>query len=61
MYQCVYDPNCINADVFAMDNMQQGLCKQYVTCDEKTCWNNKANSCDVYNKTEVDCKISQVV
>ena len=61
MAECVYDPNCIHSDVFAMDNMQQGTCKQYVTCDEKTCWNSKANSCDVYNKAEVDCKISQVV
>jgi len=53
MAECVYDPNCIGSDVFAMDNMQQGTCKQYVTCDEKTCWNNKVDCCDIPDMSEV--------
>ena len=47
MLKCIYDPTCVHADVFAMDNMHQGICNQYVTCDQVNCWNNKANACDI--------------
>jgi len=47
MLKCVYDPTCVYADVFAMDNMRQWTCNQYVTCDQVNCWNNKANACDI--------------
>lgn len=47
MLKCVYDPTCVYADVFAMDNMKQWTCKQYVTCDQVNCWNSKANACDI--------------